>query len=273
MDDIHAIRTGICKMIEHFSIYIDPEKQLQQISNDFAKTMSLAVCQNQQTKNESDGVFEFIESKLALNLLLDGKPNQLVFDFADGEVGFRAARVSKANEVVSKAIGCKPYYRPKVLDATAGMGRDSLIMALLGCEVTMFERNFAIFQLLQNALSIFKLDPNYYEVSSRISLSQKNSIESFTELSDVDVIYLDPMFPARKKSALVKKEMRLFKLLAGEDLDADSLLESALNTTAKRVVVKRPKGAPLLAGKKPSHEIVAKKFRYDVYLINNQITK
>ena len=60
--------------------------------------------------------------------------------------------------------------------------------------------------------------------------------------------------------------MRLFKLLAGEDLDADCLLENALNSSAKRIVVKRPKGAPILANKKPSHVIVAKKFRYDVYL-------
>jgi len=148
------------------------------------------------------------------------------------------------------------------------MGRDSFIMALLGCEVVMQERNFAIFQLLKNALELFRQDKTYSEVSSKISLSQKNSIESFAELNDVDVIYLDPMFPGRKKSALVKKEMRLFKLLAGEDPDADRLLENALSSSAKRVVVKRPKGAPVLANKKPSHEITAKKFRYDVYLIN-----
>jgi len=199
---------------------------------------------------------------------LDSKPSQLAFDFADGEVGFRAARVSKSNEVVAKAIGCKPHYRPRILDATAGMGRDSLIMALLGCEVFMFERNFAIFQLLQNALNNFKQVPGYSDVSARISLLQKNSIDSFSEAGEVDVIYLDPMFPARKKSALVKKEMRLFKMLAGDDPDADQLLENALSSSVKRVVVKRPKGAPVLASKKPTHEITAKKFRYDVYLNN-----
>ena len=256
-------------MIEYFKIYINPDALSQEISNCFATEQSLETTNKQLPENDNQAIFEFEEKKLILNLLLDGKPNQLAFDFADGEVGFRAARVSKANEVVSKAIGCKPYYRPKVLDATAGMGRDSLIMALLGCEVIMQERNFVIFQLLKNALEHFKRDQNYSEVSTRISLSQKNSIESFSDLEDIDVIYLDPMFPVRKKSALVKKEMRLFKLLAGEDPDADHLLKNALNSSAKRVVVKRPKGAPILAGKKPSHEIVAKKFRYDVYIINN----
>ena len=258
-------------MIEDFKLYIDPQaqsSQSQEASNEFAKANSLEITDVQQAVNDHQATFEFLNEKLILNLLLDGKPNQLIFDFADGEVGFRAARVSKANEVVSRAIGCKPYYRPKVLDATAGMGRDSLIMALLGCEVILFERNFAIFQLLQNALEHFKQQENYSEVSERITLIQKNSIDSFSDLDQVDVIYLDPMFPSRKKSALVKKEMRLFKLLAGEDSDADSLLVNALKSSAKRVVVKRPKGAPLLAGKKPSHEIVAKKFRYDVYLTN-----
>jgi 16S rRNA (guanine1516-N2)-methyltransferase len=259
-------------MIEQFKIYIDPDNgldgQCQAIANDFAIANSLEITDVQPAGSEHQATFEFINDKLVLNLLLDGKSNLLDFDFADGEVGFRAARVSKANEVVSKAIGCKPYYRPKVLDATAGMGRDSLIMALLGCEVIMHERNFAIFQLLQNALKRFKQQTNYSEVSERITLSHKNSIESFSNLEQVDVIYLDPMFPTRKKSALVKKEMRLFKLLAGDDPDADSLLLNALESSVKRVVVKRPKGAPLLADKKPSHEIVAKKFRYDVYLIN-----
>jgi len=256
-------------MITDFKLYISPDNEQHENSNSFAQENSLEITSVQSPESENLANFEFIETKLILNLLLDGKPSQLEFDFADGEVGFRAARVSKANEVVSKAIGCKPYYRPKILDATAGMGRDSLIMALLGCEVMMFERNFAIFQLLKNALEHFKQDPNYADVSARISLSQKNSIDSFAEIDDVDVIYLDPMFPARKKSALVKKEMRLFKLLAGEDPDADNLLENALKSSAKRVVVKRPKGAPILADKKPSHEIVAKKFRYDVYIIGS----
>ncbi len=225
------------------------------------------VCAGSAIPEDVDcAIFEMLDNKLCLNLLLDGKVNQLTFDFIDGEVGFRASRVSKANEIVSKAIGCKPYYRPKVLDATAGMGRDSLIMALLGCEVIMQERNFAIYHLLADALQRFKQDPDSFDVSDKISLLEKNSIESFADLVDIDVIYLDPMFPVRKKSALVKKEMRLFKLLAGEDPDADDLLAKALNSKVKRIVVKRPKGAPFLANKKPSHEIVGKKFRYDVYL-------
>ena len=102
---------------------------------------------------------------------------------------------------------------------------------------------------------------------------KQDSIAQLADMNQVDVIYLDPMFPERKKSALVKKEMRLFKRLAGEDNDADQLLKSALASSASRVVVKRPKGAPVLASLKPTHEIKAKKFRYDVYLnLNNSLS-
>lgn len=213
------------------------------------------------------GIFELVDKQLILHLLLDGRPDILKFDLAHGEVALRASKVSKSNETVAKAIGCKPHYRPMVLDATAGMGRDSLIMAMLGCKVIMQERNFAIYHLLKNALLRLKNNSDFKsEIIERISLKQHNSIENLQTEQEIDVIYLDPMFPERKKSALVKKQMRLFKLIAGEDGDADELLLNSLESNAKRVVVKRPKGAPLLAERKPSHEILAKKFRYDVYL-------
>ncbi len=214
-----------------------------------------------------NAIFESVDQKLILHLMLDGKADILKFDLAQGEVALRASKVSKSNETVAKAIGCKPHYRPTVLDATAGMGRDSLVMAMLGCRVIMQERNFAIYHLLENALARLKTDSDWNsELVNRISLHQQNSIDSLQVGQNIEVVYLDPMFPERKKSALVKKEMRLFKLIAGDDFDADQLLINALNSHAKRIVVKRPKGAPQLATRKPSHEILAKKFRYDVYL-------
>jgi len=255
-------------MIDRFFVLFqhETENTSRARSEAFATTHSLAIISDALKLTAGQAAFEFVGDKLVLHLLLDGKLSTLAFDFNDGEVGFRAARVSKSNEVVAKAIGCKPHYRPKVLDATAGMGRDALIMAMLGCEVAMQERNFAIYLLLQNALSRFQLTAEHSQLAGNLSLLQSDSIHSLNGHDDIDVIYLDPMFPERKKSALVKKEMRLFKQLAGDDPDADQLFVQALEVAEKRVVVKRPKGAPVLAGRKPSHEIVAKKFRYDVYL-------
>ncbi len=79
------------------------------------------------------------------------------------------------------------------------------------------------------------------------------------------VIYLDPMFPHRDKSALVKKEMRVFRPLVGDDLDAPALLEAALALATHRVVVKRPRKAPIIDGPKPSHGLEGKSSRYDIY--------
>jgi len=237
------------------------------ISSNLANELRLAEMSSTDALDEQSAVFELMDEQLVLHLLLDGKPDVLKFDLATGEVAIRASKVSKSNEVVAKAIGCKPHYRPKVLDATAGMGRDSLIMAMLGCLVVMQERNFAIHLLLENALQRFRQSLDFkQQVRDSLSLIKLDSIESMAVNDEIEVIYLDPMFPSRKKSALVKKEMRLFKRIAGEDQDSNQLLVAALKSSAKRVVVKRPKGAPLLAELKPSHEVHAKKFRYDVYL-------
>lgn len=239
--------------------------------NDFAATNNELASQLELTQvlsleylTELNGIFELSDGQLALHLLLDGKPSRLCFDLGEGEVALRANKVSKSNELIAKAIGCKPHYRPNVIDATAGMGRDALIMSMLGCQVVMQERNQAIYPLLKNALERYK--KSNINSQSQLELRQKNSLQSFGDLENVDVIYLDPMFPERKKSALVKKEMRLFKKLAGNDVDSNDLMLSALTSGVKRIVVKRPKGAPCLADKKPSHEIKGKKFRFDVYL-------
>lgn len=259
-------------MIEQYSVFQSSDPENRHRAELMAHQLGLPLIAPAQPLTDSQAGFRWFDNKLSLHLLLDGKESELSLDFCEGEVGFRAARVNKSNEVVAKAIGCKPHYRPKVLDATAGMGRDALVMAMLGCQVVMQERHFAIFELLADALRRFKSIPELSAVSEKMSLSRIDSLERLMPddliQQQVEVIYLDPMFPERKKSALVKKEMRIFKQLAGEDPDADELLLRALKTGVKRVVVKRPKGAPFLAEIKPTHQITAKKFRYDVYLLH-----
>jgi len=243
-------------------------KDFAAITPELAQQLGVKAVVDSDSLNESNGIFELVEQQLLLHLMLDGQASCLAIDLAEGEVANRATKVSKTNELIAKAIGCKPHYRPSVLDATAGMGRDSLIMAMLGCNVSMQERNRAIYLLLENALNRFKQSKPYQSMTNgQLVLKRQDSVASFDNMKDIDVIYLDPMFPERKKSALVKKEMRLFKLIAGDDQDADDLMMSALASNVKRIVVKRPKGAPFLANKTPSHEIKGKKFRFDVYLV------
>ena len=96
-------------------------------------------------------------------------------------------------------------------------------------------------------------------------LIHASSIEAISEQQQPDIIYLDPMYSHKGKSALVKK-MRVFQTLVGENNDADALLAPVLASAKNHVVVKRPSYAEPLAGKKPSMSINMKKNRFDVYV-------
>jgi 16S rRNA (guanine1516-N2)-methyltransferase len=135
--------------------------------------------------------------------------------------------------------------------------------------VTLLERSAAVAALLADGLQRAAQDNELSTwISQRLSLRHGTSSALMANWSDnkPEVVYLDPMFPHKKKSALVKKEMRLFQQLLGADEDADALLEPALSLAQKRVVVKRPNDAPFLANKEPSMAIRSKKHRFDVYL-------
>ncbi|NVJ50369.1 MAG: class I SAM-dependent methyltransferase [Gammaproteobacteria bacterium] len=189
------------------------------------------------------------------------------FDFLDGALRYRANHGGGRKEGVAKAIGIKGDQVPSVIDATAGMGRESFLLWSLGCEVHSIERQPIIFALLEDAHRRLMNQLNTPQPSWK--LSHANAVDylqtaKHTEMADV--IYLDPMYPSREKSAAVKKEMQVFKQLAGSDLDADELLLAAKQKARKRVVVKRPQSAPFLANQAPTHQIKMKKHRFDVYL-------
>jgi 16S rRNA (guanine1516-N2)-methyltransferase len=121
--------------------------------------------------------------------------------------------------------------------------------------------------LLEDGLLRAAEDFDVAPIVARMRLLMGNSIEVMRnwEGEPPQVIYLDPMFPHRDKSALVKKEMRLFRPFVGDDLDAPALLEAALNLASHRVVVKRPRKAPLIEGAKPGYALEGKSSRYDIY--------
>lgn len=193
-------------------------------------------------------------------------------DFVEGAVAHRRKFGGGRGQDIAKAVGLKHGFTPHVLDATAGLGRDSFVLAGLGCKVTMMERMPIVAALLKDGLARAELNSEITEIIDRLSLIHASSIENMTMAVQPDVIYLDPMYPHREKSAAVKKEMRIFQTLVGEDLDADALLAPALKLAKYRVVVKRPSYAPPLANKKPSTSIKMKKNRFDVY-VNQGIPK
>ena len=157
-----------------------------------------------------------------------------------------------------------------MIDATAGLGRDGFILAHLGCLVHMLERSPILAAMIKDGLERAKHKAETAEAANRILITQTDSIQFLKKLAEhdrPDIIYIDPMYPERLKSSLAKKEMRFIRTLVGGDDDASELLKIALHSALNRVVVKRPRLAPMLGGLEPSHAITGKTSRFDVYLV------
>jgi 16S rRNA (guanine1516-N2)-methyltransferase len=191
-------------------------------------------------------------------------------DFVGGALDYRRRHGGGRRQPLGKAIGLSHGKTPTVVDATAGLGRDAFILACLGCQVQMVERSKVVAALLFDGLRRAQLDSDMGTlVRERLQLIHLNACEWLARLPDgerPEVIYLDPMYPHRHKSALVKKEMRICRAVVGDDEDAPVLLTVALECARRRVVVKRPKGAPTLTGTTPSFCIESENTRFDVYV-------
>jgi len=195
-------------------------------------------------------------------------PNPVLIDFVGGALGFRGKRSSHSKELVANAVGVKGENTPTVLDATAGLGRDAFILASRGCQVQMLERSPVVALMLEDALQRAVRDAEVAGIVARLRLQHANASEFMRSLAPEDfpeVVYLDPMFPERSKTASVKKEMRLLQQLLGADLDTQELFETALKVATRRVVVKRPKLAPCISDLKPHHVVEGKSGRFDIY--------
>jgi len=188
-------------------------------------------------------------------------------EFARGKSAFR--RQQQKQEMLVRAIGIKGGTPPTVIDGTGGMGRDSFILAAAGCRVQVFEREPVVAALLADGLKRALIHPETSEIAQRIRLTACDTINALLDIQRsgqrVDVVYLDPMFPERRKSARVKKELQMLQMLVSEDSSCEQLLATALETAAKRVVVKRPCRAPCLTVRSPSHCLTGKTIRFDVY--------
>lgn len=223
-----------------------------------------------------DYLLDISESGLSLVPSADKGYGPISCDFAGGAHSHRRRFGGGNGQAIAKAIGVSGKFYPQVLDLTAGLGGDSFVLASLGCTLTMLERNPIVHSLLADGLARAgapeEADPEMAAIMSRITLIEGNSADYLEQASiddslSADVVYLDPMFPERKKSAKVKKQMQAFHAIVGTDPDADKLLALALNVANYRVVVKRPAGSGYLADKKPSYSLEGKSTRYDIYTL------
>ena len=196
-------------------------------------------------------------------LALVGSGMELRGDFTRMLPRLRQGRLQQ--ELLVKAARIKGATEPTAIDCTAGLGEDSLLLAAAGFSVTMFERDATIAALLADALERAAADPRLADIVSRMTLVAGDSLAGLAELDfEPDVVFLDPMFPARTKSAAVKKKFQLLHHLEQPCEEEDALVKAALAAHPHKVVIKRPAKGPHLAGMKPSYSIQGKAVRYDV---------
>ena len=188
-------------------------------------------------------------------------------DFLQGAIRHRLRFGGGRRQHLPKAVGLKGGRSPTIIDATAGLGRDAFLLASLGSQVTLIERSDIIHELLANGMEAARqAGGQHKDIIERMTLIHGDSIELLPRMH-ADVVLVDPRHPPRKKSALVKLEMRAIRDIVGFDEDQRLLVETALAMTAKRVVLKWPAQAAPLAGLRPaSHQIIGKSIRYDVFI-------
>ena len=219
---------------------------------------------------ESD--FQLCKKDGLLTLIRVGDPSlgAVSVDFDDKAMAWRQ-RHPLQPEALLKATGVRMGQSLRVIDATAGLGQDAFMLAHAGCDVLMLERSLLLHALLEDGLqrAAQSEDVRVRNAAARMQLVLgDSSCIDFATLGDApDVIYLDPMFPERrKKSAKVKKNMFMLQQLLDDEPPAGGLLLKALQAAQKRVVVKRPRIAGFLEERKPSFQLLGSSSRFDIYL-------
>lgn len=222
------------------------------------------------TKNKFDFTqIEKIDFGEDAPIITDRNKNKFCIDFINDRQNYHKKKLSIKNELLSKALGAGKQGL-RVLDLSAGLGIDAVFLAQLGYEVTAIERNPLIYLCLNNAAELATKNPSGTRQCNPKFLfgNSLDYLKHNTSKAGVicfDVIYFDPMFPEKTKSALPRQEMVFFKNLVGADEDAAAILAQALKTPGiKRIAVKRPLKAPPLK-EKPSGSLSGKLVRFDIY--------
>ena len=226
------------KDTKHFKIEVEPERKLCDLC---------------------DYLF-FHDNKLQFHSVDLGV---MCFDFEELFSYHQRQHYALSREPLAKALGIRGEHKPLIWDTTCGTGKDSLLISIFGGKLKSFERHPAIYLLLTDAKRRF-------DVSFDIVFADASQLyQNINQQDRPDVIYYDPMYPEKtgsKKSALPRKEMRIFKDIVGEDQDSNEFLEWALKTAKERVVVKRSLGASTVKDN-PTASYEGKSTRYDMYKI------
>ena len=264
-------------------------QELLQLAKEGAKLIAKHGVQSFNTSSSSsyygldDALISFDKEGAGLTLLNQIKMKPLLLDFELLSYRQRLLRGGRQKEPVARAVMNGLEDGALVFDATAGLGRESMILAHAGAKVVSFERQLPIWIILNDALkraqgsrffpfTLPVLSPigTIKDYSLALAGTDNHSLTLANDLNNArpEVIYYDPMFPERENSAQVKKDMFVFQQVIGEDKDIIEFLELALELAVKRVVLKRPSYAPPLAvaGLERSYFVDGGQCRFDCYV-------
>ena len=245
-----------------------PESQAQ-----LAVRLSLPLWAPEEAKECECGFLLFYDHAcLSLQQNDQNASGPLCVDFQDATLAYRQ-RHSRQPEAILKALGARHGESLQIVDATAGWGLDAFVLASAGHRIDLIERSVILHALLQDGLrrAAASSDEGLAVIADRMTLHLGESSLKLQGwgASLPDVIYLDPMFPERRKSAKVKKNMYLLQQILHDELPTEALLRDALSLARRRVVVKRPAHAGFLEDIKPSFQLTGKSSRFDIYLTRN----
>lgn len=199
-------------------------------------------------------------SLVGYGLRYQGDFNNMIRRISDGRLQHEMlVRVSKTN-----------VESPKAIDATAGMGEDAFLLAASGYDVILYEQNKVIAELLRDAMRRAKKSAVLKSIVGRMHLIDDNSIPFLQNNEDsVDLVYLDPMFPSKNKTGKVNKKLQLIQKLESPCTNESALLDAAISSHAKKIIIKRPIRGKYLADVSPNYSVNGKSVRYDCFVLAN----
>ena len=218
-------------------------------------------------QSEIDVVLERADDRWQVRLL--GRPdwNPLYVDFSLHRFSEKAMRAQGKSHPMARALG-PATPNSFAIDATAGLGADAYVIAWLGFRMLAVEQNAVAFALLEDGLARAPRTAARELLKAQFADSER-FLRELADSDRPDVVYLDPMYPEdESKTALPKKAMQLFRSLVERDDERDeALLDAALSSARRRVVIKRPPKAPYLGGRAPSATHASKTVRFDVHIL------
>lgn len=223
-----------------------------------------------QPSSDTRLLFGFRNGKLSLWQNSPQAPSPTCVDFESSDMQYRL-RSSGRRQGLARAVGLHRRSGLSILDVTAGLGKDAFILAALGAQVTLVERSELIHALLTDGLdrASQSSSESIRAAVARMTLLHADAVtwlNSDAASGRWDVLCLDPMYPPRRKSANVRKDIASLQLLLGPDQDSDQLFQTAMKSGIPRIVIKRPVHHPQDQSPVASFQVKGKNSRFDVYV-------